>query len=281
MDLRSLKYFVTVFEQGSISAAARYCFISQPSVSAALAELEKELGAELFIRHQKGVSPTQAGQELYHHALPLLGQAKALTKLFQKKAQPVSFRLGLIPALGSRRMSHLLKAIRDQVENLSVTLVEPSELCDARIILREQLHDGEIFERLWQDKYMVAIPGDHPLRLTDSLSLEDLKGQNFIYREPSVTLQKLYRRLEEEEIHLNIQAKIRTIEYAVSLVEAGLGIAFVPNLTTIQNRTNILLKPLKDLNLIREIGIGFFQAQEIHPALQALIDLTRRTHKGP
>ena len=55
MDIRELRYFSAVFEARSLTAAARRCFVSQPSISAAIASLEAELGASLFIRHKKGV----------------------------------------------------------------------------------------------------------------------------------------------------------------------------------------------------------------------------------
>jgi len=60
MELRELGYFIAVYEEHSVTRAARRCFISQPSVSAALAGLEHELGAALFVRHRKGATPTSA-----------------------------------------------------------------------------------------------------------------------------------------------------------------------------------------------------------------------------
>ena len=65
MDIRELRYFSAVFRERNLTAAARRCFISQPSISAAITNLEAELGTTLFIRHKKGVAPTQAA-ELFH-----------------------------------------------------------------------------------------------------------------------------------------------------------------------------------------------------------------------
>src|SRR5882757_1789814 len=58
MDIRELRYFAAVFRERNLTAAARRCFISQPSISAAITNLEAELGTTLFIRHKKGVAPT-------------------------------------------------------------------------------------------------------------------------------------------------------------------------------------------------------------------------------
>jgi DNA-binding transcriptional LysR family regulator len=64
MDVRELRYFAAVFTERNLTAAAQRCFISQPSISAAIASLESELGTTLFIRHKKGAAPTAAAEQL-------------------------------------------------------------------------------------------------------------------------------------------------------------------------------------------------------------------------
>ncbi len=82
MDLKSLHYFASVYEKRSISAAAKTCFVAQPSISAAIHLLEQSLKTSLFIRHARGVSPTDTGERLYPLAKQLLGQADAIKKIF-------------------------------------------------------------------------------------------------------------------------------------------------------------------------------------------------------
>ena len=65
MDIRELRYFAAVFRERNLTAAARRCFISQPSISAAITNLEAELGTALFIRHKKGVAPTEAAEQFH------------------------------------------------------------------------------------------------------------------------------------------------------------------------------------------------------------------------
>ena len=61
MDLKSLNYFISVYELKSFSAAAKACFIAQPSISSAIAQLEQQLNVQLFIRHARGVTPKLNG----------------------------------------------------------------------------------------------------------------------------------------------------------------------------------------------------------------------------
>ena len=85
MDLKALAYFIAVYEKKSISAAAKACFIAQPSISSAIKQLEQSLKNQLFTRHARGVLPTDAGNQLYPLAKQLLGQADAIKSVFDEK----------------------------------------------------------------------------------------------------------------------------------------------------------------------------------------------------
>ena len=146
MDLRELRYFESTYELESISAAAKHCFVSQPSISAAIQNLEYFLGEQLFVRHTRGVTPTDAGHRLYPLSKQLTGQARSIKQLFQQKSAIQPFRLGVVPALGAARMSHLMKEIIDSVDGLELTLVDAEKIaCEARIISSNMVKPGEIF----------------------------------------------------------------------------------------------------------------------------------------
>ena len=116
MELRSLKYFQSVNEQGSIIAAARACFVSQPSITTAIKQLESDLDIILFIRHARGVLPTDAADKLYPKAKEMADNAKSISNLFSASPKPVLLRLGIMRSLGAQRISYLLKKITDMFE---------------------------------------------------------------------------------------------------------------------------------------------------------------------
>src|SRR5262245_25133567 len=99
MDLRELRYFIAAYEERSVTAASRRSFVSQPSVSAAIASLESELGAALFVRHKKGVSPTAAGERLYPVAWRIADEELAARSLFREPPRPRRLTLGLMRTL--------------------------------------------------------------------------------------------------------------------------------------------------------------------------------------
>ncbi|RRJ83930.1 LysR family transcriptional regulator [Aestuariirhabdus litorea] len=276
MDLRALRYFVAVYECGSISAAARRCFIAQPSISAAIAQLEATLNSPLFSRHAKGVQPTEAGERLYPLANRLLGDAQAIVSLFNQQRERLPFRLGLIRSLGAERVSQLLKDLSNCVEGLELTLVQPEEPCDARIISSAYLQSGEVFQPLWRDRYLLALPAGHPLSLKTELHLTDFEGIDFIHRSPCEAVSVLDGTLSRLGIRLKIRARIQTVEYALGLVGAGVGAALVPEIPQLLQRDDLVLKEIGDIDLGRTIGLAWDKQADPNDATRAIIDICQQ-----
>ncbi len=257
MDIRQLSYFVAVYEQGSVSAAARHCCVAQPSLSAALRQLEQELGVSLFNRLPKGVSPTEDGEKLYGHAGRLLGQLRSLKASFRQPVEKVQFRLGLIRALGVERMSQLLREFSNQIEGLELHLVEPDQPYDACITTPTQLKVGDAFQPIWRDRYMLALPPGLPLTLQDAIALDDFENLPLIKRTPCDAWNSLYPELVRRGIKPALRADIQTIEYALGLVSAGVGCALVPDFDSLAQRTDVVLRPIKTLKLERTLGLSY------------------------
>ncbi|MFD2165051.1 LysR family transcriptional regulator [Thalassotalea euphylliae] len=271
MDLRALKYFMAVYEQQSFSGAARVCFVAQPSISAAVAQLESELAAQLFQRHARGVHPTADGEKLYPLAKRLLGQANAVKASFQEQTIKPEYKLGVTKGLGVERMSSLLKEFTSSVSDMALTLVPPSEACDARIIINEELNIGEQSTPLWQENYLLAIPYNHPLSLKSSISLSDFKGLAMIKRFPCQAWQQLEEVLALSGISLDIRAQIQTIDYALGLVSADLGCAILPAYEEVLVHSDIVFRPIDELQLFRRVVLAYNVESEITSVLKTLV----------
>ncbi|NRQ42993.1 LysR family transcriptional regulator [Rheinheimera sp. YQF-2] len=270
MDIRQLNYFVAVYEQGSVSAAARQCCVAQPSLSSALRQLEQELGVSLFTRLPKGVTPTEDGEKLYGHAGRLLAQLQSLKASFSQPVARVKFRLGLIRALGVERMSQLLREFSNSLPGLELHLVEPDELCDARIITPQLLKAGEAFQPIWQDNYLLAIPPGSALMLQEKIALSDFENLPLIKRTPCDAWNALYPELVRRGIKPDLRADIQTIEYALGLVSAGVGCALVPDFDNMQQRNDVILRPVNELKLERTIGLAYPKNSNTEPLTMLL-----------
>lgn len=271
MDLRSLKYFVFVYEQQSFSSAAKLCFVAQPSISSAVARLEENLNTQLFIRYARGVKPSKTGERLYPLAKQLLGQADAIKTLFTDQSIKQPFYLGVTKGLGVERMSTLLKDFTASQHLMELTLVSPNQTCDARIIIKEELDEKEHFISLWQEDYKLALPYNHVLSLKENITLSDLDNLPFIHRNPCTAWNSLNDTLTLAGFSVDIRAKIQTIDYALGLVHAGLGCALVPAHSEILNKPEIVFREIEGLKLMREIVFAYQQSSSVIERLKSLV----------
>jgi DNA-binding transcriptional LysR family regulator len=262
MDLKSLNYFISVYELKSFSAAAKACFIAQPSISAAIAQLEEQLKVKLFIRHARGVTPSEQGKKLFPLAKQLLGQAGAIKNVFSEKTHKQPFNLGVTRGLGVERMSLLLKEFTSTNPSVELTLVPHTENVDARIILKDELQENEQYIDMWHEDYLLAVPYDHIFALEDTVTIQQLDGLPFIQRMPCSAWDHLQDTLAIAGISLDVRAKITTIDYALGLVHAGLGCAFLPAHSEIIKRSDVVFRPIVGLQLTREIVLAYITSSK-------------------
>ena len=254
MNFRCLRYFIAVYEELSLTAAAKRCFVAQPSISSAIQELENELNCQLFIRHTKGVTPSQAGNNLYPYASKVVGDIQAINDLFKAPTLKIALKLALMPFLSGQRISLILKDLL--VQGLDLTIVDLSEAADARIISSSLLAENEVFHKLWRDEYVLAMPVGHPLSLLGSVPLKMLDGIPFISRQPCDVVDAWKFAVQKSGISVDTKATVKTEEYALDLVAAGLGISLVPSHST-GLRTDIVTCEMSDLRLEQIVGLAY------------------------
>lgn len=270
MELRALKYFQSVYELGSISGAARQCFVSQPSITAAIKQLESRLNIRLFVRHARGVIATAEADKLYPIAKETTEHAKSILNLFSDGPTPIYFRLGIMRSLGAKRMSFLLKQITEQIDNLEITLVDPEEPCDARVVLSQSVATNENFVPIWQDQYQLAVPESWQLADKSTVTLRDIDGLPFINRTPCDALDRLKDIMTNQSLRFQSRANIRTVEYAWQLVCAGIGAALLPDWQEIREAQGLTLLPIKQTKLIKHIGLAYKPSKQNAPLIHAV-----------
>ncbi|HEY8610868.1 MAG TPA: LysR substrate-binding domain-containing protein [Roseomonas sp.] len=126
MDLRRLRTVLAIMEHGSLSRAAERLGIAQPALGAQLRHLEEELGVTLLIRHSRGVVPTEAGMALRAEARPLLDGLDALAERIRDLGAVPCGRVvvGVTPSTGNLLAAPLLRAVSDEMPEVSLSFVE-------------------------------------------------------------------------------------------------------------------------------------------------------------
>src|SRR5256885_14722022 len=124
--LRQLQYIVAGAEMLSYRGAAQLCNVSQPSLSAQVAEIEAALGVPLFERDRRGVLVTAAGQELIARARRVLVEADDFAESAHRFVDPLAgtLRIGVIPTIAPYLLPHIVPALRKAYPNLTFVWIE-------------------------------------------------------------------------------------------------------------------------------------------------------------
>lgn len=203
MTLQQLKYLVTVAECKNISEAAEKLYISQPSLSAAIHNLEKEMGVTAFARSNKGVTVTREGEELLSLARNLLEQADIMKERFCKdtKREPkfcvscqhysfaVNAFVDVVNKFDADKYSFILREtqtgeIIDDVANGNselgiLYLSKQNEEVLTKLFKKNDL----IFEEIFEASPHIFISKNHPLANKDIITLDELKPYPYLVYE--------------------------------------------------------------------------------------------------
>jgi DNA-binding transcriptional LysR family regulator len=264
MDIRELRYFAAVYRERNLTAAARRCFISQPSISAAITNLEAELGTTLFIRHKKGVAPTASAEQFHSVARRIIDDADAARNLFRKPSARQALTLGLMRTLDMPRTIALLKPLT-AASDVALRLVGANEAADARIISKSMIDADEHFIPLWVDRYVAALPPSHPLTLKDRLRTSDLAGVAMIDRCHCEQSEFFGRTAQPRQSVAIAESE----DWAMALVAAGVGIAIVPE-GVARAHPDVVVREI-EVEVKRQVGLAYSAARPPSDALKNFI----------
>lgn len=273
MDIRELRYFAAVFSERNLTAAAKRCFISQPSISAAITNLEAELGTTLFIRHKKGMTPTASAEQFYGVARRLIDDADAAKSLFRKPSTRRQLTLGLMRTLDMPRTIALLKPLTGTAD-VALRLVGIKDKADARIISKNIIAADEHFIPLWVERYVAALPPSHPLTLKQRLRTTDLAGVAMIDRCHCEQSEFFGRHASPKR---QPAAIAESEDWTMALVSAGVGIAIVPE-GVARSNPDVAVREI-DVVVKRQVGLAYSAVRPPSEVLQKLIARLQGRHR--
>jgi DNA-binding transcriptional LysR family regulator len=269
MDIRELRYFAAVYRERNLTAAARTCFVSQPSISTAITNLEAELGTTLFIRHKKGVAPTASAEQFHALARRIIDETDAARSLFRKPSTRTNLTLGLMRTLDVPRTIALLTPLTAR-SDIALRLVGHDEGADARIISKSMLGDDEHFVPPWSERYVAVLPPSHPLTLKERLRAADLAEFPMIDRchcEQSQFFGRLAQRRQSAAI-------AQSEDWAMALVAAGVGIAIVPE-GVAKGHPDVAIREI-EVKVKREVGLAYRASVPLADALKDFVGKLRK-----
>jgi DNA-binding transcriptional LysR family regulator len=291
MELRHLRYFVTLAEQLHFARAAEILGIAPPTLTIQIQDIERILDAKLFVRTKRAVALTPAGEVF-------LIEARAVIEQFSR-AESAGRRAGR-GEVGRIELGYVGSAVYGGAAQVQISMFRrawPSVHINAREFPMDNLPDlingGQVdigFIRfpvklpdtlckhtLFEDIFCVALPADHPQSiLTTPLHPKDLATFTFIIPEQPAGTYEVARRGGFVPEIVSAPGSLLAVLAQVSL---GLGIAVVPSvLTAAMHIPNVIFRRLGSNPFISEVG-AIFRGEEHSPVVKKLIEQITRSHK--
>ena len=293
LSLRQLQYLVAVGASLSFRKAAERCHVSQPSLSAQIAQLEEALGVHVFERDRRRVLVTAAGQELIGRAKLILREADDLVETARRSSDPFAgrLRLGVIPTISPYLLPRLTPALRTAYPRLTAMWTEDKtdvlvrglaagEIDAALLALEANLGDVER-EVIALDPFVLAAAPGNPLASRGAparpADLEDecvlLLDEGHCFREQALAWCTGAKARE-------LEFRATSLSTLAQMVAAGTGVTLLPRLAvpTETHRAKLTVRPFAAPSPHRTIALVWRKRSPFDAALRELAATIRTSY---
>lgn len=272
-SIKQLRYICAVAEHRHFSKAAEACHVTQSTLSAAIQDLESQLGIVIFERSKKNVLITPLGERLVQQARIVLGDVEDFVGLAKSHNELLAgeIRLGVIPTIGPFLLPRLLAELRKQFPKLKLYLKE-----DLSAQLFQQLQQGQLdllilalpyplpemeTITLFKDEFLLCLPPGHSMEKLSQVKQQQLRGEKLLLLEEGHCLRDHALeacKLDTDDADLIYQGT--SLHTLVQMVANGLGVTLLPAMSIdgdVLGETHLPVKQFSNENVSREIGMAW------------------------
>lgn len=293
VSIRQLRLILAIVEGGSMVRAAEAVGLTQPAVTRAVRDLERDLGVDLFVRGNRGVTPTVYGEALVRHARCVLAQLVHAAEEIDDLAHGVGGRVavGTLLAASARLLPRAIASLRTGRPRVIVDVVEGTNDRLQPMLLRGDLdmvvgrlsefrhRAGVHQESLYHEEVVILSRPGHPLALAGHLRLADLRSADWILPPPETTLR---RQLEKAFFDAALEPP-RCAVQSVSLLtnrrllyESDLIGAWPRGVVAEELAAGRLVSlPVRLNEILGPVGVSTRKSARLSPAAQALLSMLR------
>jgi LysR family hca operon transcriptional activator len=272
MELRHLRYFVAVAEEGSLTnAAERRLHTAQPSLSRQIRDLELEVGVPLLERGARGITLTAAGRTFLDHARLALLQVDAAGEAARRAAQPEkrAFTIGFLAGQELVWLPETLRILRGEQPDIEITLASQSspELAgalmrgkvDVAFLRREKDAPGIAFKSLIREPLLAVLPAGHRLAAQKAVRVQDLAEETYIT--PTRVAPALKAVIENYAAKSGVVLKpaydAENLSSVLSLVTSTGGVSLLPLYVKLTLPASVVMRPLQGDVPSIELVLGY------------------------
>jgi LysR family hca operon transcriptional activator len=274
MELRHLRYFVAVVEEGSLTIAAeRRLHTSQPSLGRQIRDLEYQVGAELLSRSVRGVELTAAGKAFLDHARLALAQVDAAVEAARRAAQPAkkTFAIGFQTGHEMNWLPRAMHVLRDELKNLDITVSSDYSPDLAEALVRGRLDVAFLrveptfdlgYEVVDHEPLIVLMPSDHRLTSREAIHPREFVGEIFIGGSKKATVLRAVTEdyLRRSGLDIKLDHGVDSVSMAMSLVASMRGLALMPAYAKNMLPWSVVSRPLEGEAPTIDLAVGYSKA---------------------
>lgn len=290
MYVEQLRYFHTVAETGSFTRASQELLLTQPAVSNQIKNLEEDLGQKLFERQGRRIQLTRAGEILHTHTRKIFQQLREAETILEdlKSLETGSLSLGTVDVISIYVLPKIFRDFHEKYPRIEISIEVDNSTSISRGVLEGELDLGFVTLSvedknlvsipIYQDRMLVIAPAGHPLASKKVVSLADLEQTTIIvYKKGSVTRKIIEGIFEKEGRTLMPDMEIDRPEAMKKLVEAGLGVSILPEMSVIKEleEGTLISLPTGEIRFERHLGLIYRKGQFFSPSTIAFLDILK------
>jgi LysR family transcriptional regulator, hca operon transcriptional activator len=275
MELRHLRYFVAVAEEGSLTVAAeRRLHTAQPSLSRQMRDLEYEVGTQLMVRSARGIELTAAGRVFLDHARLALIQVEAAREAARRAAEPTkpSFALGFLTGQEMDWLPEAMRILHDELPTMQVTISSQysPDLADALMrgkldvaFMRPEAQAPDLAYRLvMKEPLVVVLPSDHRLALREAVDIREIASETFISVSHTAPVLRVVidDYLKRSGLEITPDHEVDNLAMAMSLVASTRGVALLPAYARNFLPWSVISRPIRGEPPTIDLVIGYNKA---------------------
>lgn len=288
MTIRHLQIFTTVADEGGMSKAAKKLHISQPTVSQAVAELEKYYGIRLFERLSQKIFLTKEGELMLSFSRHILDSFEQMEEAMHHVAEESSLRIGCSVSVGICLINDILDKARERMPKCEISVLVDNSSDIERAILNNEVDLGIVegilkskdlsITPVCDDELVIVCGKNHGLAKKKRVTLDMLEGQNYISRESgSVERNQIEKIFEDQGIYLKRIFSSTNTEAIKNAVIEGRGIAVFSKMVIEKEwrEGELVILPLEELSVTRKIHMAIHKNKYISDNVKTIKEILK------
>ena len=291
MNIRKLEIFYRTAKCLNMSQVAKDMYISQPSISQCISEIESEIDTKLFDRIGKKLYLTHEGQIFYEYTRRILNiYEEGINVIRSSKSNKGKLVIGASTTIGTYIMPYIIHKFNQKEKDIEISMIIDNKQNIEELILNNKVDIGFIegtvnskeiiLKDIWMDELVFISSVDHEWNGKKYLDIEDLKNNKFIIREDgSGTRERFEDFLENKDIKFDSYIELSNLEAILNYVKLNIGVSCVPYMSVLseENSKSINVYRLKDHNINRSLYSAIHKDKYISKPIECFMEFCEKT----